>query len=32
MNDFLSALAAREALSMAPVFYYPVYLGIWIDI
>jgi len=32
MNDFLNALAAREVLSTGPVFYYPVFLGVWIDI
>jgi hypothetical protein len=32
MHEFLNALAAREALSIAPVFYYPVFLGLIIEI
>jgi hypothetical protein len=28
---FLNELAAREVLSGVPVFYYPVFLGLWIE-
>lgn len=32
MMDWLDVLAAREILSGVPVFYYPCYLGILIDL